>query len=134
MEIDKKIIEESFKKLFSRGDQFIDSFYAHLFGRYPETRLVFLTTNKSVFKDKLLASLMVIIKNLKTPEVLAPYLKELGRHHFEYNITPDHFPKGKEALLAAFEEVLGSEWSREHEKAWGDAYDLTVKKMLEGYK
>lgn len=135
MGIDIRLLEESFKKVFAHGDVFIESFYEHLFRLHPETRSVFLTTDRAVFREKLLASLMTIINNLKNPELLAPYLKELGQHHREdYKVPPDHFHKGKEALLKAFAQILGSEWSPEYRDAWGKAYDETVKMMLEGYK
>lgn len=132
---ESKLLEESFKKVFAKGDAFIEAFYDHLFTRYPETRLVFLTTDRRVFREKLLSSLLTIIRNLKRQDILRPYLQELGRHHKEdYKVPADHFQMGREALLAAFEDVLGSEWTLEHRDAWGEAYDETVRMMLEGYR
>ena len=134
MAIDVKLVEESFRKVLRSGDEFISSFYERLFTMYPEVMPLFVNVNMECQREKLLASLMTIINNLRKPEVLSPYLMELGRHHVEYKVGPEHFPMGREALLAAFELFLGDEWTPELRNSWAEAYDETVWMMLEGYK
>lgn len=133
MRINVKLVEESFRKVLAKGDAFIELFYERLFRIYPEVRPMFISVDMARQREKLLAALITIIDNLKRPDVLAPYLRELGRHHVEYKVKPEHFPMGRESLLAAFEAILGNEWTPEHRTAWTEAYNETVRLMLEGY-
>lgn len=134
MALKVELVEESFRKVVIHGNEFIASFYKRLFAMYPEVIPLFVNVNMARQRDKLLASLVMIVRNLREPEILIPYLKELGRHHVEYRVRPEHFPMVREALLATFEEFIGIEWTFEHRNAWAEAYDETARIMLEGYK
>lgn len=134
MALNIEMLQESFGKVLRRRDEFIASFYERLFIMYPEVKPLFEKVNMARQRGKLLAALVTIVNNLRRPEILAPYLKELGRHHVDYHVRPEQFPMVGAALLATFEAFLGDDWTDELKDAWSKAYNETARLMLEGYK
>lgn len=129
-----ELLQESFGKVLRRRDEFIASFYERLFTMYPEVIPLFEKVNMVRQREKLLAALVTIVNNLRRPEILAPYLKELGRHHIDYHVRPEYFPMVGAALLATFEAFLGNDWTDELKDSWGEAYNEAARLMIEGYK
>lgn len=134
MALKVELLQESFGKVLRRRNEFIASFYERLFTMYPEVIPLFEKVNMTRQQEKLLAALATIVNNLRRPDVLAPYLKELGRHHVDYHVRPEHFPMVGAALLATFEAFLDNDWTDELKDSWGEAYNEAARLMLEGYK
>lgn len=84
-------LEQSFKLLAPRGPELMDRFYAHLFSKHPAVRPMFPDDMREQ-KNKLLASLVLVIENIRNTENLAQPLKHMGRRHVGYGTQPEHYP------------------------------------------
>jgi nitric oxide dioxygenase len=127
-----ELLETSFEKIKPHANDFVDSFYKNLFTATPEAKPLFAHTNMEMQKQKLLASLILVVENLKTPSVINDSLQGLGARHVEYGALPEHYPLVGIALLTTFEQYLKSEWTPDVQKAWIDAYGVIAEIMLDG--
>lgn len=134
MTLDIKLLETSFEKIKPRAVEFSASFYGKLFEFHPELKPLFKNVDLVAQETKLIASLAIIIENLRNPEQLTLALKSLGAYHHEVGTMREHYPFVGQALLATFAEYLGNDWQRNTEQAWLDAYNLISEIMLEGAK
>ncbi|MCH7652915.1 MAG: flavohemoprotein [Chloroflexi bacterium] len=124
-----ELLEQSFAKVTPRGDEFVESFYNRLFDMYPEAKAMFAKTDMKIQKKKLLESLVLVVNNLRKPDVLGPALANLGKRHKELGAEQEHYAMVGEALLGTFEEYLEDDWTPELESAWTDAYAAVVAGM-----
>jgi nitric oxide dioxygenase len=132
MSLQIELLEQSFEQIKPQADSFVHSFYKNLFTAYPEAKPLFANTNMVEQKKKLLDSLVLVVENLKQPDVLATTLRSLGARHVKYGALPEHYPLVGNALLTTFEQYLGDLWTPEVKQAWIDAYDAITKLALNG--
>ena len=78
--------------------------------------------------------LAMIMRNLRTPEVLRPALIELGQQHAARGIQPEHYPVVRDHLVAATGDMLGWDWSDGLADDWRAAIDAVAAVMREGHK
>ena len=126
------LLEQSFEKVKPHANEFVTSFYDHLFTDYPAAKPLFAHTNMKEQGNKLLMSLVFVIENLRKPGDLAKALKGLGARHVKYGALPEHYPLVGNTLLKTFEQYLGPDWTPETKEAWVDAYGLITEVMLDG--
>ena len=124
-----ELLEQSFSEVAPRGAEFAASFYQRLFSMYPETRVLFGNTDMKEQEIKLLNALVLVVRNLRKPDVLGPALKTLGKRHERLNVRQEHYPMVGAALLGTFEEFLGPKWTPELKLAWIEAYGAVVAGM-----
>ena len=110
----------------------MNSFYENLFTANPEAKPLFETTNMAEQKKKLLASLVLVVENLRKPDALDGALRGLGARHVKYGALPEHYPLVGGALLTTFEQYLKEQWTPEVKQAWVDAYGAISQIMLDG--
>lgn len=134
MTLNIQLLETSFAKIKEREIEFSASFYNKLFTVHPELKPLFANVELTAQEEKLMASLAIIIENLRNPNQLTLALKSLGAYHHEVGTIPEHYPFVGQALLETFAEYIGDEWTKETEQAWLDAYNLISQIMLEGAK
>jgi nitric oxide dioxygenase len=132
MSLEVKLLEASFEKIKPQANEFADSFYENLFTANPEAKPLFANTNMGEQKQKLLASLVLVVENLQKPDLLNDRLKGLGARHVQYGTLPEHYPLVGAALLTTFEQYLDNEWTPEVKQAWVDAYGVISEIMLDG--
>ena len=65
------LLEQSFEKVKPHANEFVTSFYDHLFTDYPAAKPLFAHTNMKEQGNKLLMSLVFVIENLRKPGDLA---------------------------------------------------------------
>ncbi len=130
--IQVELLENSFEKVKPYDSEFADDFYNNLFTMYPEAKPLFAHTDMAEQKKKLFSSLVLVVENLRKPEVLQDTLKGLGARHVQYGALPEHYPLVGNALLTTFEQYLKEEWTESVKQAWVDAYEAITKIMLEG--
>ena len=80
-------------------------------------------------RKKLLESLVLVVNNLRKPDVLGPALKNLGERHKELGAQEEHYAMVGEALLGTFEEYFEDDWTPELKSAWAGAYGAVVAGM-----
>ncbi len=125
-------LEASFKLLAPRGPELIDHFYAHLFSKNPALRPLFPRDMVSQ-KQKLLTSLMLAIRGLRSPEKLRQPLLDMGRRHFSYQTKPEHYAVVRDTLIGVMRDMTGTGWTEQLTQDWSEALNLVAGVMLEGH-
>ena len=132
MTLDIQLLETSFDRIKHRAVEFSASFYSKLFALHPELKPLFRNMDRAAQEKKLVASLAIIVENLRNPEQLTLALKSLGAYHHEVGTMREHYPFVGQALLDTFAQYLGNNWNSKTEQAWLDAYNLISDIMLQG--
>jgi len=132
MALQIELLETSFQKIAPRGEDFVTAFYERLFTNYPQTRAFFASTSMKEQRKKLLGALILVIQNLRKPEVLTSALGGLGQRHVAYGVRPEHYPIVGTILLETFADFLGDDWTKASQDAWAQAYEAICSIMLEG--
>jgi len=130
--LDVSLLEESFGKVAPRADDFVMSFYDNLFTDYPAAKPLFEHTNMKSQGQMLKGGLVMVVENLRKPEVLSKALGGLGARHVKYGALPEHYPLVGNSLLKTFEQYLKDDWTTETKNAWVEAYGAITALMLEG--
>jgi len=115
-----------------KTNDFVASFYENLFAAHPEVKRLFANTNMVEQRKHLIATLVLVIQNLRKPEVLGEALKTLGAKQVGYGTIPQHYPAVGESLLTTFEQYLQQDWTLEIRQAWVDALTTITAMMLNG--
>ena len=126
-------LQSSFNLLAPRAAELADRFYAHLFVKNPGLRSMF-PRDMTEQKTKLVASLVLVVKNLSAPENLRGPLMELGRRHAGYGAQSDHYPVVRDTLVAVMSDMAGAAWNAQLTEDWTAALEFVASVMLEGHK
>jgi hemoglobin-like flavoprotein len=126
-------LETSFKLLAPRGPELVDRFYAKLFATHPAVRPMFPKV-MTAQKQKLLASIKLVIENVRKPENLREPLIDLGRRHQQYGTLEEHYPVVRDTLLNVMSEMAGSAWHEDLRAAWTEALNVVAGIMIEGQR
>jgi hemoglobin-like flavoprotein len=133
MSLNVDLLERSFALVKGNGVEFSSQFYATLFLDHPAVQPLFANTHLQSQGDKLFASLVLVVDNLRNPEALENALKGLGTRHVKYGALPQHYPLVGASLLKTFAASLDpTDWTSEVQQAWADAYGAVTQLMLEG--
>jgi|CXWL01.1.fsa_nt_gi methyl-accepting chemotaxis protein len=132
MGLNIELLESSFNLVAPKGEALVNRFYERLFKKYPSVKPMFKKTTMKEQKKKLLASLVLVIQNLRHPDKLTGALQQLGARHVAYGTKPAHYDAVGENLLAVLEEFAGAAWTPAVKQAWTDAYGAIKTIMLAG--
>jgi len=132
MGLNIELLENSFELLKPQAETLVSRFYERLFENYPAVRPMFARATLSEQKKKLLASLVLVMQNLRRPETLGPALKQLGARHVAYGTQPAHYGAVAETLLGVMGDMAGAAWTSDVKQAWTDALNTIAQIMLEG--
>jgi methyl-accepting chemotaxis protein len=132
MNLDVDALETSFDLLAPRGEELVDTFYARLFAAAPAVEPLFAGADMRRQKTKLLSTLVLLRRSLRSLDSLVPKLRELGARHVAYGAQAEHYPVVGAALIAAMAELAGDAWRPEYERAWSDAFSVVAGVMLDG--
>lgn len=124
------LIENSFGLLVEHGDAISARFYERLFSVYPELAPLFENVSQPGQQKKLLASMVLLVQNLRQPEVIEDYLISLGARHQQYGIQAADFEKFSENWLAVLAEFSGESWTSQLEQAWHNLFKKMAALML----
>ena len=127
-----EILQESFQYILPCQEAFAKMLYAHLFQEFPQVEPLFANTDMKLQQKKLVASLAMVINQLRYPEKLAVTLRELGERHHTYAVRPEHYAMVGSALMKTLADFLGDRWTVEAAAAWQEAYESIVSQMLAG--
>jgi hemoglobin-like flavoprotein len=132
MSLQVELLESSFSQLKDKETEFTTYFYTNLLADFPEVQPLFARTDIAKQSEKLFQSLVLVVENLRNPEVLTTALKGLGTRHIKYGVLPNHYPMVGSTLLKSLAVSLGSIWTAEVEQAWIEAYTTVTELMLDG--
>ncbi len=127
-----QLLETSFAAVAPRGAELVELFYEHLFADYPEVIPMFANTVPAEQQKKLLASLKLVVDNIRKPEKLGPALEQMGARHVQYGTKEAHYPAVGATLLKSLAEIAGDLWNDELQDAWATAYGAISEIMLQG--
>ena len=132
MSLQVELLENSFEEIKPNADNFVVSFYDNLFTANPEAKVLFEHTDMATQRKMLLNSLVMVVENLREPDVLDKALRGLGARHVKYGALPAHYPLVGGALLTTFEQYLQEKWTPKVKQAWTGAYGAISEIMLDG--
>ena len=132
MSLNVELLEQSFELVKPKADEFVGSFYNNLFTDYPAAKPLFEHSDMAKQQQMLKGALVMVIENLRKPEVLSNALKGLGARHVKYGALPEHYPLVGNSLIKTLEQYAGDAWSLELKEAWAGAYGAITELMLEG--
>jgi len=107
------------------GDEAALHFYSTLFLANPEVREMF-PIGMAGQRDKLLSALGHIVSHVDSTDELVQFLKQLGRDHRRFGVTPEHFPAVGEALIATLAHFLDDQWTEELAQDWAAAFGVVA--------
>ncbi len=132
MSLNVELLESSFSQIKEQEAEFTTEFYKHLFADYPQVKPLFSNTHMDEQAQKLFKSLILVVENLRNPDVLTNALQGLGTRHIQYGVKPEHYPIVGSTLLKAFAICLAEAWTPATEQAWSEAYAAVTQLMLSG--
>ncbi len=132
MSLQVELLEQSFNYIKPYGNLFVSSFYENLLNNNSEIKFLIIGIEPENLKNQFWDSLVLVMENLRQPDVLKNVLKGLGARLFTDGVLAKHYPLARNAFLTTFEQFLGSEWTAEFEQAWKDAYVYFRELMLDG--
>ncbi|MBD1876115.1 mechanosensitive ion channel [Nodosilinea sp. FACHB-131] len=127
-----ELVENSFEKIKPHAAEFSASFYKNLFRSSPKLRSMFSTTDMEKQQQKLVSALVLLVSNVRAPDMLVPMLRDLGARHKGYGVIEEHYPAIGGTLLQTFEQYLKEDWTPEVKQAWTNTFDAIAQIMLEG--
>ena len=132
MSLNVELLEQSFELVKPKADEFVGSFYNNLFTDYPAAKPLFEHSDMLKQQQMLKGGLVMVVENLRNPDVLSKALKGLGARHVKYGALPEHYPLVGNSLLKTLEQYAGNAWTAELKEAWAGAYGAITELMLEG--
>ncbi|MEO1620110.1 MAG: globin family protein [Cyanobacteria bacterium J06632_3] len=132
MSLKVELLEQSFELVKPKADEFVASFYNNLFTDYPASKPLFEHSDMAAQQKMLKGALVMVIENLRKPDVLSGALKGLGARHVKYGALPEHYPLVGNSLLKTLGQYAGEAWTPDLEGSWTDAYGAITELMLEG--
>jgi NAD(P)H-flavin reductase/hemoglobin-like flavoprotein len=129
MSRDAKLIAESWTAVKAQADKVAQYFYTHMFYGHPDVRAMF-PVMIDLQRDRLLQALVRIVRCVDSPELLR-YLRQLGRDHRKFAVTPAHYRLVGESLIAALARYGREAWNADVEAAWRRAYGRAAQAMID---
>ncbi|MDX2022826.1 MAG: methyl-accepting chemotaxis protein [Deltaproteobacteria bacterium] len=126
-----EILESSFGLLAPRGSELVARFYERLFEQYPEVKPMFRHVDMAKQEKALLGALALVIKSLRSPDVLIPTLKQLGKKHEGYGTKPEHYDAVRLTLIEVMKEMAGRAFTPKIARAWDEALQ-TIADVMTG--
>ena len=97
-------------------------FYERLFEIDPSAKALFDGKPMHVQYDKFAHTIDTLVQALDFPASIIDDLQLLARRHVGYGVHLEQYASVGAALLWALERSLGSEWTPEVHRAWGELY------------
>ncbi len=127
------LLEESFALVNAERTEFAERFYGTLFSRFPSVKPLFAHVSMRQQQQHLMTALVTVIDNLRTPDVVAQALVELGERHVDYGAFPSHYYAVTSCLLDTLKRTLGDRWTDEIDDAWHEGLEAVTSVMLEAH-
>ncbi|HSK08182.1 MAG TPA: protein kinase [Vicinamibacterales bacterium] len=127
------LLEQSFARLSGKRADFAEQFYAHLFSRHPGVKPLFAHVSMRRQQEHLMATLSMVVENLRHPDLVAGQIEALGRRHVGYGVFPSQYQAVTSSLLETLRRMLGEDWTEEVEAAWHDGLEAIARTMIRAH-
>ncbi|MFN7684719.1 MAG: methyl-accepting chemotaxis protein [Oligoflexia bacterium] len=124
----KRLVQESFKKIAPSADEAAQLFYERLFDLDPSTRSLFKGDLQEQGR-KLMSALGTLVRSLDHFESAIPLALQMGARHASYGVKPEHYPLVGKALLDTLKKALGKGFTADHRAAWSTVYSTVAALM-----
>jgi len=133
-DLDVESLESTCAALMPYGEALAESFYRKLFKRYPEVEPLFDGVEIKEQEQKLLATLKLVVENIRRPEKLTSELNQLGERHQSYGVLAAHYDAAAEVLLETIGEYAGGLWTDKVRRTWVAALMKIKAAMVGAYE
>ena len=133
-DLDIESLEATCSALMPYGEALAESFYRKLFKRYPEVEPLFDGVEIKEQEQKFLATLKLVVENIRRPEKLANELNQLGERHQSYGVLAAHYDAAAEVLLETIGEYAGGLWTDKVRRTWVAALMKIKEAMVGAYE
>src|SRR5258708_15663134 len=127
----KQLVQTTFAKVAPIADTAATLFYDRLFELDPATRPMF-KHDMAAQRKNLMQMISVAVASLDRLEDIVPAVRALGKRHVQYGVKAAQYETVGAALLWAFEQGLGAEFTPEVKEAWAAVYGLLAEVALQG--
>ena len=124
------LVQDSFRRVVPVAGLAADIFYERLFETAPEVRGLF-PADMAEQKKKLIQMLAIAVNGLTRLDEIVPAVRDLGRRHSGYGVTPGHYDAVGAALFHTLGRGLGDAFTPEVERAWAETYGLLAGVTIE---
>ena len=124
------VVQQSFAKVAPIADRAAVMFYERLFEVAPQVKVMF-SADMTEQRQKLMATLGVVVNGLSNLESVLPAVSALAKRHVAYGAKPEHYPVVGSVLLWTLEKGLDDAWTTEVADAWTAAYSTLSGYMIE---
>jgi len=124
-------IADSFALIEKRMPELTAAFYVRLFAALPEARPLF-RIDIDIQSQHLAAALAIIVKNLRLLDVLEPSLMDLGVHHVQVGVRPEHYPIVCQAMVQTLAAECDEIWSPQLHTDWTELLERVGRIMMQG--
>ena len=132
MSLDVQTLRDSFGLIAERNPEITKRFYEIFFEKYPMVRPMFGRRSQREQEAMLTQALVAVLDHLEDAPTLGTILRDVGARHVAYGVRDEMYGWVGDALLTAFAEVLGDDFTPAVRAAWTDAYGAIVGLALEG--
>lgn len=123
------LVRSSWPAIAERHDEVTRRFYDLLFEIDGSAARLFTGVDMAAQRVKLAEVLAVVVNGLNDIDRLLPAVVALGKRHAHYGVQDRHFDSVGAALLQAFGDTLGDEFTPELRAAWATAYTVLASVM-----
>ena len=124
----KALVQQTFAQLAPIADQAASLFYGRLFQVDPSLRPLF-KGDMTAQGKKLMQMIGFCVGKLDALDEIVPAVKQLGRRHAGYGVTPAHYDTVAGALLWTLEQNLGPAFTPDVKAAWTAVYGVLATTM-----
>jgi len=127
------LVQNSFSQISPIADQAAALFYQRLFELDPALKSLF-KGNMAEQGKKLMQMIGVAVNGLTRLDEIVPAVRQLGKRHVGYGVTPAHYETVGAALIWTLELGLGTSFTPQVKDAWVTAYTLLSSAMIDAAK
>jgi len=128
---DTEIVEDSLAAIGPLTVDLGERFYENLFEAAPALRSLFAGDQAEQIM-RFVEVLAHIVSNLRAADKITPILRDLGRRHLGYGVSPAHYATFKLALMKTLKTELESGWTPDVARAWEATFDSVARQMVAG--
>lgn len=128
VDLEPRLVKESFAHLMSEGPNAMEYFYARLFAADPDIRALF-PMSMTAQRERMFAALARLVWSLDNQPGCTEILDQLGRHHRRFGVTERHYSTFVAALQDTAEHFIGSDWTPDIAAAWKGMLDFVSTSM-----
>jgi hemoglobin-like flavoprotein len=123
------LVRHSFDAMWPVHRKFAATFYRHFFELAPDARRLF-PDDMERQHVKLMDMIAAIVGALDERELFQSIIRQTGRQHASFGVTPSHYLAFRDALIASLEEQFGAEFTPALRQAWLALYEAVRVEMI----